>query len=330
MARPTILDLAQAAGVSVSTVNRVLHDPAKVRETTRQAVFDAAVRTGFAGLGTIRNNLYKARRKLRVGVLLLQRNRPFYDNLAAALTEAAAQAREADLAIRIDYQQDLSPDGTAAAMHLLAKASDALLVVSAEHPLVTRAIEDLHAAGTPVFALVSPLSAGCPLGYVGLDHWKVGRTAAWAFDRLLDGPGKIGILVGSHRYRNQETNEAGFRSYFREYPRGFDLLEPRYTYERATIARELTESLLRDHPDLAGLYISGGGITGAVAALRGYEMMDTTREALRDGTLNFVIAHPIQSMAREAIAELVAACEPEALPPRAVTLPFELYTPENI
>jgi hypothetical protein len=34
------------------------------------------------------------------------------------------------------------------------------------------------------------------------------------------------ILVGNHRYRCQEMNESGFRSYFREHAPGFTLLEP--------------------------------------------------------------------------------------------------------
>ena len=50
----------------------------------------------------------------------------------------------------------------------------------------------------------------------------------------------------------------------------------------------MTEKLLSEHPDLAGLYVAGGGITGAIEALRasgragkivavGYELMDVTR-----------------------------------------------------
>ena len=104
-------------------------------------------------------------------------------------------------------------------------------------------------------------------------------------------PGKIGILVGNHRYRCQETNESGFRSYFREHPRGFELLEAESTFETASIAREVTERLLERHPDLAGLFVSGGGISGAVAALResgrakeivtvGYDLTEVTRAAI--------------------------------------------------
>lgn len=93
--------------------------------------------------------------------------------------------------------------------------------------------------------------------YVGLDTWKVGRTAAWTFANICKTPGKIGILLGNPRYRNQEMNETGFRSYFRELTPEFTLLEPLSTHEASAVAQEMTEKLLVEHPDVVGLYVSG-------------------------------------------------------------------------
>lgn len=47
MTRPTIPDLAKAAGVSVATVNRVLAGAENVRLPTRLLVQEAAARIGF-------------------------------------------------------------------------------------------------------------------------------------------------------------------------------------------------------------------------------------------------------------------------------------------
>src|SRR4029079_3092165 len=155
-------------------------------------------------------------------------------------------------------------------------------------------------------------------------------------------PGKLGILVGNHRYRCQEMNESGFRSYFREHAPGFTLLEPLLTFESSAIAQEMTEKLLNENPDLSGLYVAGGGITGAIAALRstgragsvlgvGYELMDTTRAALLDGTLTFVISHPLARIAQEALAGMVRAVSaPNESGNVTTILPFEIYTRENI
>lgn len=342
MNRPTIQNLAVAAGLSVATVNRVLHDPARVRGQTRQRVLEAAERIGFYGLGSIRENDRAARPRVRMGVLLLQRSRSLYLNLARALEAASRATSTHDVSLRIEHLDDLSPQVVVEAMERLSALSDVIGVVAAEHPIVSGSIETLAERNVPVLALISQLSARCPVGYVGLDNWKVGRTAAWAFDNLCHVPGKLGILVGNHRYRCQETNESGFRSYFREHPRGFELIDAGSTFESGSIARELTERLLEVHPDLLGLYVSGGGLSGVLAALRdgkrannvvtiGYDLTDTSREALIDGSLNLVISHPLEALAREAIKGMILAATTErGSPLSAVQLPFDLFTSENV
>jgi LacI family transcriptional regulator len=340
MRRPKIPDLAEAAGVSLATVNRVLSGAANVRLATRERVQEAAVRIGFYGLGSIQARVTAARPHLRLGVLLLQRHRPFYQNVAHALTVAAAETPGAEIDLRIEFIEDLSPQNTADHAITLAQECDAICLTSAVHPVVTDALERIQATGKPVFALIAQLSATGQMHYVGLDNWKVGRTSAWAFANICKVPGKIGILMGNPRYRNQEMNEAGFRSYFRELAPDFTLLEPISTFEAAAVAEEMTERLLTDHPDLVGLYVSGGGISGALAALRstgragqivvvGYDLTEVTRSALLDGSMTFVISHPYARLAREAIEGMVRAC---LIPGGNQTsiVPFDIHTRENI
>jgi len=90
MLRATIRDVARQAKVSVATVNRVLHEPGKVREETTRAVLQAAELVGFYGVRSIQESLRLGDLKLHIGVLLLQRNRALYKMLAQALEGAAA------------------------------------------------------------------------------------------------------------------------------------------------------------------------------------------------------------------------------------------------
>ncbi|CUH82571.1 LacI family DNA-binding transcriptional regulator [Tropicibacter naphthalenivorans] len=342
MRRPTIPDLARAAGVSVSTVNRVINQADSVRKPTRDRVLAAAQDIGFYGIGSIEHSVRKARETHTLGVLLHQQSRTFYRNLAAALHRAADSDPTRAIKLRVDFVEDLSPDNMAAQLTALGAECDAVALVGAEHPLLSDAIDSLLDRGVPVVGMIAPLSARGNVGFVGLDNRKVGRTAGWAFDKIIKEPGKIGILLGNPRYRNQEMNESGFRSYLRENNDAFTLLEPLSTYESAAAARELTEKLLTEHPDLCGLFVSGGGITGAIAALRavphrkdfvavGYELFDTTRAALIDGTLTMVLSHPMDDFARQTIATLIKAKKagPEAGAQRTI-LGFELYTAENV
>ena len=340
MRRPKIPDLAEAAGVSVATVNRVLSGASNVRLATREKVQQAAERIGFYGLGSIQARVAAARPHLRLGVMLLQRHRPFYQNVANALQSAAAEASGAEVELQIEFLEDLSPQNTATCALALAKACDAICLTSAVHPVVTAAIEHIQSDGLPVFALISQLSATGQMHYVGLDNWKVGRTSAWAFANICKIPGKIGILMGNPRYRNQEMNETGFRSYFRELAPEFTLLEPISTHEAAAVAEEVTERLLAQYPELVGLYVSGGGISGALAALKssgragqivvvGYDLTEVTRSALLDGSLTVVISHPLARLAKEVIDGVVRASANHGANQTCI-VPFEIYTRENI
>lgn len=340
--RPTIRDLASAAGVSLATVNRVIGGTAPVRGPTADRVRHAAEAIGFYGLPTIEGRAANRLERLRLGVLLQQGGRPFYRALGAALREAAAARKDVAVDLSLGFLEDLSPDHVAARLVAMGADCDAVALVAAEHPLVSDAIEATTASGVPVVAMIAPLSARGGVSFVGLDNWKVGRTAAWAFHRMVRGAGPIGILVGNHRYRNQELNESGFRSYFREHPSELTLLEPLLTYESAAIGREATERLLAEQPELRGLYVSGGGISGAVAALRaqgpradfvcvGYELMDITRAALIDGTLSLVISHPLGALASATLETMIKARRAGADAGARIThLGFDLYTSENV
>ncbi len=342
MSRSTIRDLAQAAGVSVATVNRVLAQSSKVRPGTMQRVLDAAKHIGFYGLGALESRVASAQPQHRLGIIIQTPHRHFSEVLERCLDHAAHDIPTHNIRLDLVHLDDLSPEHVAQHMVRLAETCDVLAVLAAEHPIVTDTIDRLAAQGVPVVALVSPLAARANVGYVGLDSWKVGRTAAWTFEHLCPGPGKLGILVGTHRYRCHDLYESGFRSYFREHGSAFQLLEPLATFESDAIARELTEKLLRNHPDLKGLYVSGGGVSGVLAAVRasglagklvtvGHDLMDTTKAGLLDRSLTLLLSHPFEALARATLAATLRAKEWNGKGGSQSTLvPFDIHTSENI
>jgi LacI family transcriptional regulator len=337
--RATIQDLAAKAGVSVSTIDRILNGRDKVRTGTAERVLAAAEDLEFYALPALRKRLQVDLPKVRLGFLLQQSHRGFYRSIAAALTKAAEEHLE-PVEVVVEHMDDLSPEAVSDRILRLGTSVQALGVVSAEHPRVSVAIETLAARGVPTYGLISELTAACGAGYVGLDNWKVGRTAGWAIAGMCKRPGRVGIVVGNHRYRCQELNESGFRSYMREHAPEFTMLEPIQTFEDNAIARDVTEQLLRREPDLAALYVAGGGMPGAIEALRssglatpivtvGNDITEHTRTGLMDNVLSMVFAHPIRRLAAEAIVQMQRDVGAGAEPAKRI-LNFEIYGPENI
>ena len=326
----------------MSTIDRVLNGRARVKPGTAQRVLVAAEKIGFYAEGSIRARVEARRPTCNLGFLLLQKNNRFYDNLAHELRAAAIAFEAAKVSVDIEFIADFSPDVVAAKIISLGKRSHVVGIVATQHPAIARAVEHLREKGVPTFGLLSEISAQCSVGYVGCDNWKIGRTAGWAFSKICRKPGKIAIFVGNHRYRCQEVNEIAFRAYIREHAPDFEILEPNSTWEDNEVAENLTRDLLMNEPELAGLYVSGGGLDGVIKVLRevpsnadlvtiGYQITETTRAALTDGILNFIISNPVKSIARESVMAMTSAMTygPDNLLP-SIALPMDVFTPENV
>jgi len=341
MKRPTIADLAKAAGVGVATVDRVLNRRAEVRRETAERVLAAAEAIGYHGAGLLKRRLAETAEAKTFGFLLQRRLDAFYQDLAAALIAATRAAGSVRGRAIVEFVDDISAETVAAALLSLGARADAVAVVAADHPKVSAAVMALRERGVGVVTLLSEFSQPIAIGHVGIDHRRAGRTAAWVIARLARRPGPIGIFVGSHRFIGHELSEISFRSYFREHAPDFRLLEPLANLEDPGLAHEGTLELLRRNPDLVGVYVAGGGMAGLVSALREAdargrlvavcnELVPETRSALIDGIIEAAIATPVPEVAAAAVDLMARFVRGAAGEPPAVLLPFRLYVSENV
>ena len=341
MKRPTIADLARAADVSISTVDRVLNGRNPVRRDKAERVLATARAIGFHAEQAIRQRLTSEKPERVFGFILLREKGSFYGAVAQALAQAVETAATIRGRVKLVFQEDQTPAAVADSITALAKSVDAMAIVAADHPRVSQAIDQVSARGVPVISLISDLTATTRAGYVGLDNWKVGRTAGWAMAHLCHQPGKVGILVGSHRYLCQDTAEMSFRSYLREHAPDFSILKSVITFEDAGYAYENTLDLLKRTADLAGLWVAGGGIEGVVQAVTdsgtagrlvtvGRDLTADTRAALIDGTVTLMLSHPQQAMAAATVGAMIEASSGASPGFQQVLLPFDLWTAENV
>ncbi|HEV7310748.1 LacI family DNA-binding transcriptional regulator [Ensifer sp.] len=340
--RPTIADLAQAAGVSVATVDRVLNGRHPVREETARRVYEAAKSIGYHAVGLIRQRVFEDLPQYKLGFVLQKPEQSFYQAVAKEIDGATLSFSNARISPQIDFVTSSTPGAIIEKLQSAAARNQAIALVAPDFPAVTTAIEDLKARGIPVFSLLSDFAAGVREGYVGLNNHKVGRTAAWMIAKAAKRPGKVAAFVGSHRFLGHELREIGFRSYFREHAPDFQVLDTMVNLDTAEITHEATLNLLQRHPDLIGFYVCGGGMEGAIAAIREEklegkligvvnELTPESRAALADNVVTLAIATPTSILARETIALMVQAISKGATGvPGQTFLPFDLFTPENI
>jgi LacI family transcriptional regulator len=342
MRRPTIADLARVSGVSVATVDRVLNGRHRVREETARRVYDAAQTIGYHAVGLIRQRVFQDLPQYRLAFLLQKPMQPFYQAFAREIEAAAGDLTTARIQVQIDYPSAATPAAIIEKLKTLGARSQAVAVVGPDYPAVTAAVEELKERGIPVFSLLSDLATGVRDAYVGVDNRKVGRTAAWIIARTAPRPGKVACFVGSHRFHGHELREIGFRSYFRENAPDFDVVDTLINLETPEITHEATLTLLQKHPDLVGLYVCGGGMEGAISAIREEglggrlalvvnELTPDSKAGLADDIVTMVIATPLPALCKEALSLMIGAIENgEAAVPGHSFLPFDIYLPENI
>ncbi|WP_457580239.1 LacI family DNA-binding transcriptional regulator [Ensifer canadensis] len=340
--RATISDLARAAGVSVATVDRVLNGRHPVREETARRVYDAAKSIGYHAVGLLRQRVFEDLPQYRLGFLLQKPQQSFYQAVTREIENAALALSNIRALPHVEFVANSTPTGITEKLKAMAARNQAIALVAPDYPAVTAVVEELKERGIPVFSLLSDFAAGVREGYIGLNNHKVGRTAAWMIAKAAKRPGKVAAFVGSHRFLGHELREIGFRSYFREHAPDFEVLDTMVNLDTAEITHEATLNLLQRHPDLTGFYVCGGGMEGAISAIREEklegkliavvnELTPESRSALSDDVVTLAISTPTAALARETINLMVQAINkgPTGAPGQTF-LPFDLYTPENI
>ena len=317
MKRPTIADLAQAAGVGVATVDRVLNGRVKVREETARKVHEAAQRIGYHGANAIKQRVFADLPEMHFGVILQKERHAFYQAFAREISERVAADTGHRLRLTLRFSQSTLPEESAELLRAMAGKVDAVAATGLDHHGVTDAVAELRARGIPTFSLLSDFAQGVRESYLGTNNLKAGRTAGWLAASIARRPGKVAVFIGGHRFHGHELRETGFRSYFREFAPDFELLNPQPNLETRQLTYEATLELIARHPDLVGIYCAGGGMEGAVAAVREvpaplrpslivHELTPVSREALLERTVSVVMQTPLRPLCDDLVSLMTA------------------------
>ena len=340
--RATIHDVAREAGVSTATVDRVLNAREKVREDTARRVYEAARLVGYHATQLIGQRVQMDLPRLRLGVVLHKEKQAFYQTFKSELERAVAQATGLRASVIIEFASSQTPADFATLMDGMASRVDAVAATAVTHPEVTEAVMRLNSRGIPCFALLNDFAQGVRQNYLGLNNMKIGRIAAHMIAVSCHQPGKIAVFVGGYRWHGHELRETGFRSYFREYAPQFTVLDTLVNLETRQLTYEATLDLLNRHPDLRGIYIAGGGMEGAIAALREVrkpgevglivnELTPESRAALVSRYVGMAIATPLGRLCADLVT-LAAEAVRDGIPPLQGQhfLPPDLYLPESV
>ncbi len=203
----TIYDVAKKAGVSVSTVSRVLNMPTSVNPMTRERVVEVIEELHFipkASASVLARQQYR-----QVGVIAPLFSRASMFQRLRGLTSAFAKAHYEILLYNVDDSDDL--DGYIDKL-VSGRRADALACLSLE--LETKTVEKLRRSGLPVCFVETAVDG---FDSVMVDNEKAGRLAAeYLYERGYRRPCFVGESAQySFAVPTSEQRYKGFSDYFK-------------------------------------------------------------------------------------------------------------------
>jgi LacI family transcriptional regulator len=338
--RTTLVDVAEAAGVSLATVDRVLNHRPGVSPRTMERVEQSLVRLGYrpdpAAVRLARGIQYQFCFVLPSGT------NTFMSLLASqvdrTLMSLAEQQAYGDV-LRVDV---FDPQGLATTLRSLIGRYHGVATVALDHPVVREAIDAMVEAGMVVVTLVSDVPNSRRHRYVGIDNSAAGRTVATLMGRFAgQRKGPVGIIAGSLALRDHAERMFGFQQVIAsEFPKLHTLpaLEGRDDTERC---RQVARKLLAEQPDLVGIYSVGAGNRGIAEALEAagrardvvfiaHELTDFSRRYLMHGTMAAIINQDPGHEARSAARILLARCTNQPVIDDQERIRIDIFLRDNL
>jgi len=329
-----LADVARRAGVGIATVDRVLNERGNVSPATARKVIEAARELSLPRILPV-----PYRRGLRLHVVMVRRDTPFFERLNAAFQRVAATL-DRSVIVQRSFVDETRPADVA--KHLLATNADALILYGQEHAAIIDAVTELTSKGVPVVTMVSDLPTSPRLAYVGTDHYRAGRTAAFFVSRMARRPGPVIVLTHSFDYRAHAQRVSGFRDGLADHGPDLRVVSVLEGHDRQGESEELVLSQMRStDEDIVGLYNTGGAnraVERALSSLEparrpvfiGHELTVHTARMLSEGAMTLTIDQNPEEQARRAVDVLLRRFGYAESSPEATEVPFSIFGPENV
>jgi ribose transport system substrate-binding protein len=262
-------------------------------------------------------------KKRVIGIVPKGRAQMFWQSVHAGANKAA---REANIEIiwngpasETDYNGQLQIVDA-----MINRRVDAIAVAPIDRKVIVSAVERAMREKIPVIIFDSGIDTEQFVSQIATDNYRAGEVAAERVGKLLNGKGKVAMVMVQPGAGSTMAREDGFRNKLaKDYP-GIRIVAQQYGF--ADYAKSLTaaENMLTAHPDLDILFASNESSTvGAAQALKsrkspvklvGFDSSPSLIEDLKAGAIESLVVQDPFFMGYESVRSAVAHLNGETVP----------------
>lgn len=336
----TVTEIAKRAGVSIGTVDRVLHDRGRVSAATRDKIRAIIEEEGYQPNPLARH--LKRNRGYRIGVLIpgLEAESRYWRLMYDSIEKAAAGFSVFSIETKLfAFNRPDRRSLDSAYREMLASNCDGYLIAPVMQDETLVLLAD-NPPKVPYCLIDSPLPGAKAVSTVAQDPFRGGFLAGRVMEFLSPGTGPFAVVRPFTEAFNLNERARGFTAWFSGNPRVevIDLVCPEY-HEAEMLA--ILDRILDTRPEIKGFFaVSSVGHVVAERLFRrgmkdgrkiiGYDLVPENVECLRDGRIDCLISQRPEEQGRIAVTQLYRNMVLEEQPESEITMPLDIFFKENL
>lgn len=293
----TIKEIADLAGVSRGTVDRVLNNRGEVNTETAARIMEIVkaldYRPNKAGLA-----LAVRKRRYKIGVILFSENNPFFDEVMEGVCKKAQELEDygvSTITKRVEFE---CGEQLEAMEKMLQEGIHGLLIAPYNDERIREKIDEFADRQIPVVTVNTDIEGSKRIAYVGSDYFQSGRVAAGIFGLLMPDNTELAIITGSSNILCHSERIRGFKEVLEEDYPGIRIAEIRENHDDEFESYAITKQILENYPKMDALFFSAAGVWGGCKAVIEsrrsvkvvtFDEVPTTLEMLKEGIISVTI-----------------------------------------
>jgi LacI family transcriptional regulator len=314
----TIRQIAEKAGVSRGTVDRVLNGRQRVKPEVRERVIAIAQEMNYVP-NIAGKALAYSKKPVLFGIVMPPQEIQFFDEIRSGIITAAEELKDLGIRLEYHYVDNEGPEEGAAAIEKLMEAGvNGIMFAGVDDDLIRESINKAADQGTPVVTFNSDVENSKRICFVGQNLYKSGEVAAGLMSRVLPDNGKVLVLTGNLKFHAHRSRVEGFKKGLSEYKNRPEIVRVVGGYDRYPDTYSQLNQALKEIPDIAGIYMSTGPINACI---------DAVKHNGRDGRIRIVcndLSPEIEQGMRDNIIDFTIVQNPQQQGYRSLRILYDL------
>jgi LacI family transcriptional regulator len=341
-----IKDIADRAGVSTGTVDRVLHNRGEVSDKTRKRVVGILEKSHYEP--DILARTLASRNPLKVAVLIPFHSPEnwFWKKPLSGIYDACSELNHFKIEIKeFLYDQFRKQDFIEKTSEVLDYFPDAVIAAPVYLQETIDFFSDCEKSGIPFISVNDNINHPGQLTYVGQDSRSSSRVAAKLIDFAVPEDSRIlvvSIAMDKDNYSHILRREEGFREYWvnGSKTQGIEIIplslaKDSYPY----IKRALTEAFQK-HDRIAGIFVTNSRVYQVAKYLQntsredvslvGYDLINPNIKYLNNGVIDFLISQKPHEQGYKALVAVFNKLKMNKKPLPEQLIPIDIICKENL